>query len=106
MNGRDGVSEIVGFPRGLEWEGGQRRSVAHQREACGVCPSSHWFSLKLMKSSLAQLNLFQNIQREKLILLCITLLGAKATKIYQASLQGEKCMVYRAVLIVRRPGSL
>lgn len=44
---RDDASEIVMFPRGLEWEGGQRRRVAHQREACG-CMSK--FSLVLLEA--------------------------------------------------------
>lgn len=77
-------------------------SLIRERRAV-VCQSAHWFSLQLMKSFIAQLNLFQNLPREKLILLCITLLGAKATKTYLASFQGEKCMVYKADLTVRRP---
>lgn len=55
-----------------------------------------WWSL-LLHSSISSKTF-----REKLILLCITLLGAKAANTYLAPFQGEKYM-YKADLTVRRP---
>ena len=93
---------LSGF-RGV-WDGKVATRLSLITEKCVVrSQSAPWFSLKLMNSFIAQLNLFQNLPREKLILLCITLLGAKPTKTYLASFQGEKRVVYKADLTVRRP---